>query len=82
MRRSPPAWPRAPCIAAEAVRWPISYARTLPIIYQACSPSSARGTNVQREIFARWRMDYILALLIGIVFQYFATAPMRDLSVG
>ena len=40
------------------------------------------GTIFQREIFAQWTMDYILALLIGIIFQYFAIAPMRDLSVG
>ena len=40
------------------------------------------GTIFQTEIFAQWTMDYVFALLIGIVFQYFAIAPMRDLSVG
>lgn len=34
------------------------------------------------EIFAQWTMDFVFALLVGIVFQYFAIAPMRDLSVG
>ena len=40
------------------------------------------GTIFETEIFAQWTMDYVFALLIGIVFQYFAIAPMRDLSVG
>jgi len=40
------------------------------------------GTIFETEIFAQWMMDYVFALLIGIVFQYFAIAPMRDLSVG
>ena len=34
------------------------------------------------EIFAVWVLDFILAFGIGIVFQYFAIAPMRDLSFG
>ena len=40
------------------------------------------GTIFSTEIFAQWTMDYVFALLIGIVFQYFAIAPMRDLSVS
>ena len=40
------------------------------------------GTIFSTEIFAVWTMDYVFALLTGIVFQYFAIAPMRDLSVG
>ncbi|MBR0553781.1 DUF4396 domain-containing protein [Sphingomonadaceae bacterium LXI357] len=34
------------------------------------------------KTFAVWIPDYILAFLIGIVFQYFTIAPMRDLGVG
>ena len=34
------------------------------------------------KIFAVWGLDFVFAFLIGIVFQYFAIAPMRDLSVG
>jgi Domain of unknown function (DUF4396) len=30
----------------------------------------------------RWVVDYILALLFGIFFQYFTIAPMRNLSLG
>ncbi|TQS73738.1 DUF4396 domain-containing protein [Rhodobacteraceae bacterium] len=34
------------------------------------------------QIFAIWMLDFILAFAIGVVFQYFAIKPMRDLSVG
>ena len=34
------------------------------------------------KIFAAWVLDYILALVFGIAFQYFSIKPMRDLSVG
>lgn len=33
------------------------------------------------EIFAVWVFDFVLAFAIGIVFQYFAIAPMRDLGL-
>jgi hypothetical protein len=33
-----------------------------------------------REIFAAWLLDYILAFLFGIAFQYFSIKPMRNLS--
>ncbi|WP_246205100.1 DUF4396 domain-containing protein [Altericroceibacterium indicum] len=33
------------------------------------------------EIYATWTFDFIMAFSIGIAFQYFAIAPMRDLSV-
>ncbi len=35
-----------------------------------------------REMFAAWVVDYVLALLFGIAFQYFTIKPMRNLSVG
>ena len=34
------------------------------------------------KIFAIWLLDFLLAFLIGVVFQYFTIKPMRDLSVG
>lgn len=34
------------------------------------------------KTFAVWILDFALAFLIGIVFQYFTITPMRDLSVG
>lgn len=38
------------------------------------------GTIFSDEIFAIWVLDFVFALAIGIVFQYFAIVPMRDLS--
>ena len=32
------------------------------------------------KIYGTWVVDYILALLFGMFFQYFTIAPMRDLS--
>lgn len=34
------------------------------------------------KTFAVWIPDYLIAFLIGIIFQYFAIAPMRDLGLG
>ncbi|MXP28480.1 DUF4396 domain-containing protein [Porphyrobacter algicida] len=34
------------------------------------------------KIFAVWILDFILAYLLGVVFQYYTIKPMRDLSVG
>ncbi len=34
------------------------------------------------KMFAVWIPDFLVAFLIGIVFQYFAIAPMRHLSPG
>ncbi len=35
----------------------------------------------REKMFAVWILDYIFAFALGIVFQYFAIAPMRDLSI-
>ncbi|MXO67015.1 DUF4396 domain-containing protein [Altericroceibacterium endophyticum] len=40
------------------------------------------GTLFSTEIYAQWTMDFVFALLTGIVFQYFAIVPMRELSFG
>jgi len=40
------------------------------------------GSLFGEKIFAGWVGDYILALAIGIAFQYFAIAPMRGLGVA
>lgn len=34
------------------------------------------------RIFAAWIVDYVLAFLIGIAFQYFTITPMKHLSPG
>ena len=33
-----------------------------------------------KPLFAAWALDYVLALLFGVAFQYFTIKPMRDLS--
>lgn len=33
------------------------------------------------KMFAVWVLDYLLAFLIGVAFQYFTIKPMRNLSV-
>ena len=40
-----------------------------------------RGTLYQDEIFAGWIIDFVLAFALGIVFQYFSIAPMRNLGL-
>jgi len=39
------------------------------------------GTLFAHRMFAAWILDFVLAYLLGIAFQYFAIAPMRGLSV-
>ncbi|WP_319774212.1 DUF4396 domain-containing protein [Breoghania sp.] len=39
------------------------------------------GTLFSEKIFAVWGLDFVLAFIIGIGFQYFAIQPMRGLSV-
>ncbi|MDQ6680697.1 MAG: DUF4396 domain-containing protein [Pseudomonadota bacterium] len=39
-------------------------------------------TLFQEKIFAVWVLDFIFAFALGIVFQYFAIVPMRNLSPG
>jgi hypothetical protein len=39
-------------------------------------------TIAGQAIWAEFAGDYVLALALGIVFQFFAIAPMRGLSVG
>ena len=35
-----------------------------------------------KKVFGAWTLDYVLAFLFGIIFQYFTIKPMRNLSVG
>lgn len=34
----------------------------------------------QDRIFAAWCLDFLLAFVLGIIFQYYAIMPMRDLT--
>ncbi|HWU72719.1 MAG TPA: DUF4396 domain-containing protein [Sphingomonas sp.] len=40
------------------------------------------GSLFAEKTFAIWIPDFLLAFVFGIVFQYYAIKPMRDLSVG
>ena len=40
------------------------------------------GSLFADKMFAIWIPDFLVAFLIGIVFQYFTIKPMRDLSMG
>lgn len=35
-----------------------------------------------QKIFGAWLIDYILAFLFGVAFQYFTIVPMKNLSKG
>lgn len=39
------------------------------------------GTLFSQRTFAAWILDFLVAYLLGIVFQYFAIAPMRGLGL-
>ena len=39
-------------------------------------------TLFSEKMFAVWVLDYIFAFVLGIAFQYFTIAPMRNVSVG
>lgn len=40
------------------------------------------GSLFARPLFATWLLDFVLAYLLGIAFQYFSIAPMRGLAPG
>ena len=37
---------------------------------------------LNQKLFGEWLFDYVLALIIGVLFQYAAIAPMMDGSIG
>lgn len=39
-------------------------------------------TLLGNEVFGTWAVDFVLAFLLGIVFQFFTIAPMRQLGLG
>ena len=39
------------------------------------------GILFQDKILADWVLDFVCAFLLGIVFQYFTSAPMRHLGI-
>jgi hypothetical protein len=40
------------------------------------------GSLFHQSMFAGWLLDFVLAFLFGIIFQYFSIAPMRHLGLA
>ena len=55
-------------------------AETAAFLFPSILIAFGLGWLFSEHIFAAWVMDYVLALAIGIVFQFFAIAPMRGLG--
>lgn len=56
-------------------------AETLVLFAPTILVAVGLGWLWQEHIFAAWALDYLMALAIGIAFQYFAIAPMRGLGL-
>lgn len=52
------------------------------LVFLAPAVAFGWGSLFGDRIFATWVVDFIFAYVFGVVFQYFAIAPMRGLSVG
>ncbi len=52
----------------------------LAIVSLAAGLICAAWTIFPEKMFAVWVLDYIFAFVLGIAFQYFTIAPMRNLS--
>jgi hypothetical protein len=79
----------APAVARDKPRW-VTMATEVSHCGSGCTLGDviaewmiyALGLTVAgRVLFAEYIGDYVLALAFGIVFQYFAIAPMRGLGV-
>lgn len=57
-------------------------AETLALLAPGVLAAAGLGWLFHDEVFARWTLDFVFAFAIGIVFQYFAIAPMRHLGPG
>ena len=62
------------CAEFIALAFPVV---TIWLGWKSIFPDSDEG-----KVFAVWILDFILAFLIGIAFQFFTIKPMRNLSVG
>lgn len=51
------------------------------VAFPALATLVGLGSLYQDRIYAAWIIDFIVAFALGIVFQYFAIAPMRGLGV-
>jgi len=51
------------------------------LIFSVPGVATAFGWLFHERLFAEWTVDFLIAYAFGIVFQYFAIAPMRGLSL-
>ena len=51
------------------------------VLFPGAAAVFGLGWLFNDRVFAAWVLDFVLAYLFGIVFQYFAIAPMRDATV-
>ncbi|OYX76079.1 MAG: hypothetical protein B7Y77_02670, partial [Bradyrhizobium sp. 35-63-5] len=56
-------------------------AESLAFAYPAIAVGFGWHSLFDDKMFAVWALDFIFAFAFGIVFQYFAIAPMRGLSL-
>lgn len=56
-------------------------AETLATVHPGALVPFGLGWATEQPIFAGWGLDFALAYAIGIVFQYFSIAPMRNLGL-
>jgi hypothetical protein len=57
-------------------------AETLLLIFPAAATWFGWHWLFQQKLFAAWVLDFILAYIAGIAFQYFSIVPMKKLSPG
>lgn len=55
---------------------------SLLVLVPGLAAAVGLGTLYSDDLYARWIVDFVAAYLIGIAFQYYAIAPMRDVTVG
>ena len=57
-------------------------AEGLALAFPAIATWFGWHTLFSDRMYAVWVLDFLFAFVIGVAFQYFAIAPMRQLSVG
>jgi hypothetical protein len=55
-------------------------AETLLLVFPGMATWFGWQSLFGEKMFAAWVLDFVLAFIVGIFFQYFAIAPMRKLS--
>ncbi|HJU25288.1 MAG TPA: DUF4396 domain-containing protein [Rhodanobacteraceae bacterium] len=82
MQRRRAANPRRASRSGNRPRWPrhCGSGCTLGDIVAESALLLAQLSLFGHKIFAAWVLDFLLAFLFGIAFQYFTRKPMRDIA--